>query len=108
MNAKKATEALQWLYKNEPEWVKKRNEAFLSSIIKYYENGGINGFQGKQHSKEFKDRMKGHERQNGDKNSQYGSIWIYSLEEKLSKKIKKEELQTYEKDGWLKGRKMKF
>ena len=33
---------------------------------------------------------------------------LRKLGEKLSKKIKKEELQTYEKDGWLKGRKMKF
>jgi len=36
------------------------------------------------------------------------NIWIYNILEKRSKKIKKEELPVYEKQGWLKGRKMKF
>ncbi len=46
--------------------------------------------------------------QNGVKNSQFGSIWIYNLELKISKKIKKEELPKWKQDGWLKGRKIKF
>jgi len=44
----------------------------------------------------------------GTKNSQFGTMWIYNLEEKLSKKIKKEDLPDYENLGWLKGRKIKF
>jgi len=61
-----------------------------------------------KHSIETIEKLKGHIRQQGEKNSQYGTMWIYSLEEKLSKKIKKEELPEYENLGWLKGRKMEF
>ncbi len=35
-------------------------------------------------------------------------MWIHSLTEKVSKKIKKEELPTWEQGGWFKGHKMKF
>ncbi len=46
--------------------------------------------------------------QQGEKNSQFGKIWIYNLELKLSKVIKKEELPNYESAGWIKGRRMNF
>lgn len=46
--------------------------------------------------------------QQGEKNSQYGTCWIYNLEKKESIKIKKENLDTYIKLGWIKGRKLKF
>lgn len=38
--------------------------------------------------------------------SAYGTCWIYN--DKESKKIKKEDLQFYINNGWIKGRKMKF
>ena len=41
----------------------------------------------------------------GCKNNQYGTRWIYSMEEKISKKISKEAPLPY---GWLEGRKIKF
>lgn len=41
--------------------------------------------------------------QQGSKNSQYGTMWIYNLELKESKKIKTNESIP---EGWLKGRKM--
>ena len=44
----------------------------------------------------------------GEKNSQYGKVWIYNENEKISKSIKKELLNDYIKLGWKKGRKMKF
>jgi hypothetical protein len=46
--------------------------------------------------------------QQGEKNSQYGTCWIYNLELKKNKKIPKEMLEDYISDGWLKGRKMKL
>lgn len=46
--------------------------------------------------------------QQGDKNSQFGSCWIHSLTEQLSKKVLKSELAKYLTDGWIVGRKMKF
>ena len=46
--------------------------------------------------------------QQGESNSQFGTVWIHSLELKLSKKIKRDDLQSLLSDGWLVGRKMKF
>lgn len=45
------------------------------------------------------------EHQKGDTNSQYGTMWIYSLELKQNKKIPKDAPIP---DGWCVGRKMKF
>lgn len=39
----------------------------------------------------------------GETNSQYGTCWI--TKDGINKKIKKEDLETYLNDGWLKGRK---
>jgi len=44
--------------------------------------------------------------QQGEKNSQYGTCWIYNDKESI--KIKKEDLEKYLAEGWIKGRKMKF
>ena len=67
-------------------------------------------FKGKNHTEETKMKMslssKG--KSNGEKNSQYGTCWIHHLDKKLSKKIKKEELEYYLSEGWIKGRKIKF
>jgi len=108
VSQKRGRDTMKWLHENDPEWLYKKTTAFINSIKEYYEKGGKNGFSGKNHSETFKEKMKGHTRQNGEKNSQFGSMWIYNLEEKVSKKIKKEELQDYENLGWIKGRKMKF
>lgn len=70
--------------------------------IKYPE--GI--WKGKKHTKETRVQMsKSNTHQKGSNNSQYGMMWIYSLEEKISKRIKKDEIIP---DGWYKGRKIKF
>lgn len=41
----------------------------------------------------------------GERNSQYGTRWVHSLEQKISKKISKEDPLPL---GWVEGRKMKF
>jgi hypothetical protein len=46
--------------------------------------------------------------QKGKRNSQYGTCWIYNLEEKRNLKIDREDLENYMSYGWEKGRKMKF
>ncbi len=46
----------------------------------------------------------------GKNNSQYGTCWIYKFDENnkpINIKIKKEELNDYINNGWIKGRKMK-
>lgn len=68
-----------------------------------YPNGT---FYNKKHTEETKLKMsKSNTHMKGSNNSQYGMMWIYSLEEKISKRIKKDEIIP---DGWYKGRKIKF
>jgi hypothetical protein len=43
-----------------------------------------------------------------EKNSQWGTCWIYSLTERTNKKIPLSELSDWEAKGWIKGRKMGF
>lgn len=69
-----------------------------------YKGGGWT-FSGKTHSAETKAKMseKGKLR-TGDKNSQFGTMWIMNSESGESKKIKKDDRIP---DGWVKGRKIK-
>ena len=92
------------------EFAKKQlieNDGFAKNAM-----SSVTTFEGQHHSKKSIRRMKetflGINHQQGETNSQYGTMWIYNLEEKLSKKIKKDELPDFESLGWLKGRKMKF
>jgi len=43
-----------------------------------------------------------------EKNSQYGMMWIFNLEEKQSIRIKKGSQAEYIENGWIVGRKIKF
>lgn len=65
---------------------------------------------GKKHNKEsinkMKTTMKNINHQKGEKNSQYGTCWIHNNEKSI--KIKKEKLEEYLLNGWIKGRKIKF
>lgn len=64
-----------------------------------YPNGT---FFGRQHSEKTKERMSksAHGKQDGEKNSQFGTMWITNGIE--NKKMKKTDLMP---DGWFKGRK---
>ena len=79
----------------------------LKRASKIAQKNNPNGtFYGKSHSEETKLKIsKSNTHQKGSNNSQYGMMWIYSLEEKISKRISKDEIIP---DGWYKGRKMKF
>lgn len=44
----------------------------------------------------------------GEKNSQFGTCWVYSATAKVCKKISKVDLEQYLCSGWSSGRKMKF
>lgn len=65
-------------------------------------------WKGKKHTSETIEKLKstlktiGH--QKGEKNSQFGTCWVHNDEKSI--KIKKDELSEYEKNGWVKGRKM--
>ena len=62
-------------------------------------------FTGKFHSDETKQLMSEIKKGTGtgETNSQYGTCWI--TKDSINKKIKKEDLETYLNEGWLKGRK---
>jgi len=64
-------------------------------------------FEGKKHTDQTKNKIgKANSiHQLGKGNSQYGTCWIMNKSLKLNKKIKKEELSSFEEKGWIKGRK---
>lgn len=106
----KGIEAIKWLRENDYEWLSRRNETHSKTMKKKYNDGYVNPFLGMAHSDEAKKKIgeASSKHQKGEGNSQFGTMWVYNLEEKISKKIKKEEFPKFEKLGWLKGRKMKF
>lgn len=63
---------------------------------------------GKTHSNETKQKMSESSKGmgKGETNSQFGTCWI--TRDGLNKKIKKENLEQYLVDGWIKGRKIKL
>jgi hypothetical protein len=63
-------------------------------------------FKGKNHSDETKRKIgeTNSVKQFGEKNSQYGTCWI--TKDNINKKIKKKDLDSFIKDGWVKGREM--
>lgn len=62
-------------------------------------------FKGKKHTKDAKYKMSEKAKEKiGDKNSQYGTCWI--TKDDNNKKIKKEDLDSYLNEGWVKGRKI--
>jgi len=107
--SRKGIEAQKRLMENDHEWKKNISEKASRTIKKFWEENGHN-WLGRLHSEETKKKMsesaKG--KHEGEKNSQFGTMWIYNIELKENKKIKKEEFSEYEIKGWLKGRKMKF
>ena len=76
-------------------------------LHKYYKNNP-GAFTNHHHSEKSKNQIgkKNSISQTGKKNSQYGKCWIYNKKE--SKSIIKKDLEEYLKQGWNKGRKMKF
>lgn len=70
-------------------------------------NHNPNTFKGKTHSNETKDKMRESKlgKYDGENHPQYGSCWI--TKEGVNKKIKKEDLESCLKDGWIKGRVLK-
>ena len=66
-------------------------------------------WKNRKHTQETKnkisDTFRKNKHQQGEKNSQYGTCWV--MKDGISKKIKKDDLDTYITDGWVKGRKCK-
>lgn len=85
--------------------VNKNDPRYLSGEVKLF-------WCGRKRKKESIEKAKNTYKQinhsQGEKNSQYGTCWIYKFNENnvpINKKIKKEELEKYINQGWNKGRK---
>jgi len=91
----------------DPQYKSKVYKNCYNNLSKYIKSGKHNfkAFLGKKHTEETKKKMsessKG--KQKGEKNSQYDTCWI--TKNNLNKKIKKENIDQYIKEGWNKGRK---
>lgn len=91
-------------------WIKNQQKKRVETMYNRHGENAFCTFTGKNHKNKSKikqsKKMKG--RFIGKNNSQYGTCWIYSLENKRNKKIKKEELNIWLDKGWIKGRKINF
>jgi hypothetical protein len=76
------------------------------SLLKHLKSGKHNfkTFSGKKHSETTKEKISKTKLKQGigETNSQYGTCWI--TKDGVNKKIKKEDLDTFIQDGWVKGR----
>ena len=89
------------------EWVEKKRHHQIKVNKKYKRRRG--GWNGKTHSDKTKKLMSESRqgKQSGEKNSQFGTCWIYH-KDFGNKKIKQEVLQNFLDNGWIKGRKVKL
>jgi hypothetical protein len=86
------------------KWVEKINSTHLERT------GSKNGWKGKTHREEVIEAMRNSRKefQKGEKNSQFGKMWIYNIAEKRSIRVDKAEIDKYLSQNWKLGRKMKF
>lgn len=84
-------------------WLNKKNK-FKTGINNHNYGKSNNYFLNKKHSDETKQKIGNTNsiKQKGENNSQFGTCWITKDNE--NKKIKKELLEIYLNDGWIKGR----
>jgi len=90
--------------------VKDKNGKTLTVSVddEKYKNGEYEFlWNGKKHKEETKKKIgaKSKIHQKGKGNSQYGTMWIFNMDLKKNKKIKKEEFILFQEQGWEKGRK---
>ena len=104
LGGKAGNKKIKWLFENDEEWTRQTKINRTLSHKKSYQNGRKTNFPnwtGRKHSDETILKMK-KSKNVGENNSQYGTCWIFKNKE--NKKIKKQELKTYLKNGWVKGR----
>lgn len=93
--------------------VKDKNNNYYSVSVndKRYLNGElVPTWKGRKHKRESiekaKETFKKNKHQQGDKNSRYGTCWVYNEKTNENKSISKEELDKYIQKGFKRGRKL--
>lgn len=97
--------------KSDKEYAKNFSKKVSDGLKLYYSNPTIsNPFKGKKHKDSSKQKigLANSVHQKGSGNSNYGKCWIYNDELKISKSIKKEEIDIWIEKGWKKGRRILF
>jgi hypothetical protein len=99
----------QFLLRQDPEWVKKRGDNISKTVKKQYDTGvrkkgEFCNWTGKNHSEDSKQKISESKKGKylGENASQHETCWI--TKEGVNKKIKKETLDEWIPDGWIKGR----
>jgi group I intron endonuclease len=101
---KTAREQKSGIFSLTPEQKKASSLKGRTKVLEKYPQGT---FAGRRHTEEVKNKIRESAlgKHDGEKNSQYGTRWIYSLELKKSMKIPKTDSLPV---GWHEGRKMSF
>lgn len=93
--------------KNDEKFFNEFSKKSSEVMSKTHSEGKLkyDNFKGKSHSEETKKLMSDIKKGVGvgESNSQYGTCWI--TKESINKKIKKETLEIYLNEGWVRGRK---
>jgi hypothetical protein len=83
------------------KWKEKVSNAHKNGLVRY------DTFAGKKHTEETKNKMRDKAKERiGEKNSQFGTCWVFNLEVEQSKKIKNDDLNSFLELGWIIGRKI--
>lgn len=110
----KGIEKQRQLRVSDPEWRAKEIASRSASLKKQFKDGTRKqtwpNWSGRTHTPETKKKIgeTNSLRQQGEKNSRFGSCWIYSEELHVSKSIQRSFLQEMIAQGWKLGRKMKW
>ena len=112
---KNSMKAIKILRETDEQYRLKNSKAISDSLYKAFKEGRRipkqwGSWKGRSHSEETKKRMSDSSKGKGvgNKNSQFGTCWIYNDETKQCIKVKNTEIDSYLTNGWTKGRKMKF
>jgi len=95
--------------KNNEEYMKEFKEK-VSNGLKLYYSLHAGTMKGKKHTEESKRKigLANSISHKGEKNWNYGNCWIYNDELRISKLIKKDDIDIWIQKGWKKGRKINF
>lgn len=110
LNAVRGVEKQRLLRETNPEWVLNKSNNISKALIDVYQKGlrdkvYFYSWSGKKHSEESKKAIgkTNSTKQSGSNNSQYNTCWV--TKNGLNRKIKKEDLEDFMNQGWIKGRK---